>query len=61
MRRWKRYILSLVLVGPMFSLHSCSTVLGTSLRDAAVEGAANFVEVSTTELLDRWFGLNGQE
>jgi len=56
MKRWKKYLLVVALTGPAFTLHSCSTVVGRSLRDAAVDGAANFVQATTTEVLDRWLG-----
>jgi hypothetical protein len=61
MKRWKKMILLMTLTGPMITLHSCSTLVGTSVRDAAIDGAATFVEATTTELLDRWFGPNEQE
>ncbi len=61
MKRWKKYILLVALTGPTITLHSCSTLLATSVRDAAVDGTASFVEATTTELLDRWFGSSGQE
>jgi hypothetical protein len=61
MKRWKKYFLLVSLTGPTITLHSCSTILATSLRDAAVGGAATFVETATTDLLDSWFGSSGQE
>lgn len=35
---------------------SCATMVSSALRDAAIDGAAIFVEGATTELLDVWFG-----
>lgn len=60
-RQWKKSLLIFVLVGPTCILHSCSTMLGTSVRDAAIGGAATFVEAATIELLNRWFGSNAEE
>lgn len=56
MQRWKKCALLLVLAGPAAVLPSCGTILASSLRDAAVDGAASFVEVTTTDLLDRLLG-----
>lgn len=61
MKQWKKYILILILAGPTITLHSCSTMLATSLRDAAIDGAASFVQTATTEWLDRWLGSEDQE
>jgi hypothetical protein len=33
----------------------------SALRDAAINGAASFVEGATTELLDQWFGAGLEE
>lgn len=61
MQRWNKMILLVTLTGPIVTLHSCSTLLGTSVRDAAIDGAATFVEATTTELLDRWFDPGGMD
>lgn len=61
MKRWKKYMLLMTLAGPTVTLHSCSSLLATSVRDAAVDGTATFVEATTAELLDRWFGPDVQE
>ena len=61
MKRWKRLAFLLVLAGPTITLHSCSTLLAASLRDAAIDGASTFVESATTEWLDSWLGSNDQE
>lgn len=39
----------------MVTQYSCTTTLGTELRDAAIDGAAGFVETATLNLLDRLF------
>lgn len=40
----------------MATQFSCVSSLGAPLRDAAIDGAAGFVEAATAEILERWFG-----
>ncbi len=61
MKRWKSLLLVLALGGSTVTNFSCSTLLGTAIRDAAIDGTASFVESTTAELLDRWFGSADQE
>jgi len=51
-------ILATALCATQFS---CATTLGKALRDAAIDGAAGFVEGATGELLDRWLGAEFEE
>jgi hypothetical protein len=60
MKRWKRWALLLAISGPMATTYSCGALLARGLRDAAIDGASGFVEGSTADLLDRWFGPDGQ-
>ena len=50
---WGKLVVFAV-AGPLLTLGACSAAL--PLRDAAISGAATFVEAATTELLDRMFG-----
>lgn len=61
MKRWKQFLLTLTLCSPTVTSFSCSTLLGTAVRDAAIDGTAGFVEAATAELLDRWFGGDPQD
>jgi len=61
MKRWKQFLLALTLCSPTVTNFSCSTLLGTAVRDAAIDGTAGFVEGTTAELLDRWFGGDPQD
>ena len=61
MKHWKKFILVLTVSGPTIINLSCSTIVGTAIRDAAIDGAAGFVEGTTAELLDRWFGATAPE
>ncbi|MDO8632405.1 MAG: hypothetical protein Q7R41_18130 [Phycisphaerales bacterium] len=60
MARWKRWALLLAISGPMATTYSCGTLLAQGLRDAAIDGAAGFVQASTNDLLDRLFGPDAQ-
>lgn len=55
MIRRNKCFLFLLLIGPMTTIYSCSTMLAASLRDAAIDGASAFVQATTTELLDQVF------
>lgn len=61
MNRRTKHVLFLLMTGPTITIFSCTTTLGASLRDAAIGGAASFVQATTAELLDRWFGPDPQE
>jgi hypothetical protein len=52
MQRFKKWLMILSLAGPAAVVPSCSTSLVTGLRDAAINGAAAFVEEATFALLD---------
>ncbi len=56
MKRVKRWLLVLSLCGPMVTTFSCSTLLGSAVRDAAIKGASGFVEDTTGTLLDQLLG-----
>jgi len=40
----------------MVTTFSCSTLLGSAVRDAAIKGASGFVEDTTGTLLDQLLG-----
>lgn len=56
MIRRTRSLAAAIATALMATQFSCVTNLGAPLRDAAIDGAAGFVEATTAELLDRWFG-----
>lgn len=60
MKQVKKWLLVLGLCGPAASNFSCATLLGSALRDAAIDGAANVVEEATATLLDRLLGPDEQ-
>ena len=49
---WRKALLILGLSGPMVTNFSCSTGFLEQFRDAALSGAAAFVEQTTFDLLD---------
>lgn len=51
MRRLKKLALAISLIGTSV-IPACSTLTLTSLRDAAIAGAATFVETSIFDLLN---------
>jgi len=55
MKQWKRWLLILAVSGPTVTNLSCASMLGRALRDAAVDGAAGFVEGSTEDILVQFF------
>ena len=56
MIRKARSLAAAIAAGLMATQFSCVTNLGAPLRDAAIDGAAGFVETATADVLDRWFG-----
>lgn len=52
-RRIKMFLLALSVSGPVVTNFSCSTAVGTPLRDAAVEGAAGVIR----EAVATWLAL----
>jgi hypothetical protein len=58
MVRWVRSLIAVIAASLLATQFSCTTTLGTALRDAAIDGAAGFVEGATADLLDRWFGAD---
>lgn len=54
-------LIAIVLIGSGSMQFSCTTMFGTALRDAAIGGAAGFVEGTITELLNGWFDRAFQE
>ena len=60
MKRVKKWLLVLTLWGPTVTNFSCSTLLGTALRDAAIKGASGFVQDTTGALLDQLLGPDAQ-
>ena len=60
MKRAKKWLLVLGLCGPTVTNFSCSTLLGSAIRDAAIKGASGFVENTTGTLLDQLFGPDAQ-
>ena len=56
MKRAKKLLLVLSLCGPTVTNFSCSTLLGSAMRDAAIKGASSFVEDMTGTLLDQLLG-----
>ena len=51
MRRWKRRAWAIALIGTSV-IPACSTLTLTSLRDAAIAGTSDFVQISVFELLE---------
>ena len=56
MKRVKRWLLVLSLCGPTVTNFSCSTMLGSAVRDAAIKATSGFVENTTGTLLDQLLG-----
>ncbi len=56
MKLIKRVLLGLTLAGPAVTPLACNTLLATEIRDAAIAGAAGFVETAVADALDRAFG-----
>lgn len=56
MVRKMQSLFTLIAASLMATQFSCATTLGASLRDAAIDGAAGFVEGATADILDSWFG-----
>ena len=56
MRRKLRSLAAAIATSLVVTQLSCATTLGTALRDAAIGGAAGFVEVATTDILNGWLG-----
>jgi hypothetical protein len=52
MKALKKWVLVLCLAYPAATNFSCSTAIWQDLRDAALSGAASFVEQATIDLLD---------
>ena len=52
---WRKIVV-LAEAAPLLTLAACPAAVGLPLRDAAVSGAATFVEAATIEILDRMFG-----
>ena len=59
MKRVKKWLLVLGLCGPTVTNFSCSTLVGTAFRDAAIDGAAGIVEETAAILMDRLLGPDG--
>ena len=60
MKRVKKWLLVLALSGPTVTNFSCSTLLGSAIRDAAIKATSGFVEDSTGSLLDQLLGPGAQ-
>jgi hypothetical protein len=56
MKRVKKWVLVLGLCGPTVTNFSCSTLLGSAVRDAAIKGTSGFIEDTTGTLLDQLLG-----
>ena len=52
MKALKKWMLILGLAYPATTSFSCSTAIWRDLRDAAINGAASYVEQATFNLLD---------
>ena len=52
MKSLKRWVLMLGISGPTVATLSCSSAVTQELRDAAIEGIANFVTQATFDVLD---------
>ena len=52
---WRKLVI-LAAAGPLLTLGACTGDAGLAMRDAAISGAASFVQSATTELLNRMFG-----
>ncbi len=55
--RGKMAALVLAVATPGSMMFSCSGRLGRDFRDAAFDGAANFVTQTTFEVLDSWIAI----
>jgi len=53
LKNLKKWLLILGLTGPTVVNLSCSSALLEQFRDAAISGAASFVEQTTLDLLDQ--------
>ena len=53
MRTAKKWLLVLCLAGPSVVNFSCTTMFMQTVRDAALDGTATFVEQATLSLLDQ--------
>lgn len=64
MTRVKKWMLLFCIAGPTVTNLSCSSALFREMREAAISGSANFVELAaSTILLDTFgstFGIEGQ-
>ena len=61
MKRAFRSMAGTMMAVALLTQFSCATMVGSAIRDAAIDGAAIFVEGATTELLDAWFGAVAEE
>lgn len=61
MKRVIRSFGATVAAAVLLTQYSCATMVGSAIRDAAIDGAAIFVEGATTEFLDAWFGAVAEE
>ncbi len=57
MKSVKKWILILGISGPVVATLSCSGAFLQAFRDAAIDGAAGFVEETTFDLLDQAVSL----
>jgi hypothetical protein len=55
MKRLKKWALVFGLAGPTVASLSCSSTVAEQFRDAAISGAASFVEQATIDLLSQAF------
>ena len=61
MKALKKWALILGLAGPAITNFSCSGAVWQQFRDAALAGAASFVEQATFDFLDANLPISGME
>ena len=61
MKTLKKWALILCLAGPAITTFSCSGTIWQQFRDAALAGAANYVEQATFDFFDANLPIPGTE
>jgi len=61
MKNLKKWLLVFCMAGPTVVHLSCSGAFLQQFRDAAIAGAANFVEEAAYNLLDQAINLDGTD